>query len=686
MGIPLGCFLSLTLVSSAVAQASLGYLDVGIADVGHACCMAVDSSGNIFVAGSSTSWDPTKPGSAISGIVVAKFDPGLKPVFRFVFGGRCCEVLAIAVDGQGNVFVAGQTGPFGFGEFPLVHPLVNTPAEPNTGFVSKINAAGNQLVFSTTLGGAIPNSATVVNAMAVDAKGDVYLTGTTSAGDFPVMPGAYQRSGPAVTANGTPDYAFITKLTNSGDRILYSTFLGDGAGPCPTGGSCTGVGHTAGKAIAVAPDGAITITGFTTAPKYPVTRGALQTDCRCNGSKGSSGFVTRLTPDGAALQWSTFLGGGGNPSLNGIFGDQLWRLALTPDGETVVAGFTVSPDFPVTPGAFQSGLVGVENAVIARINSSGTRLVFSTYFGSSASVDVLQLDAEGHPWVTGFDPALDFAVLPGSLRLGTDFLSELSSDGTKLLQSQRLPRNTTNTGLALDPSGGQTLFGLAGSILRLPPGGTPSVIVTGLTNAAGFGSAKVAPGEIVSFYGAGLGPAGGVGAQFDSAGKISTQLAGTQVLFDGIPAPLLYVGAGQINAIVPFGVGSTPSTFVEVRTAGGIQANVSAEFVPADPRIFSDGVGNALALNQNGTLNSSSNPANQGSIITFWASGSGLLPSLTDGSIVQPPLPVPLLPVSVIFDSTETGEVAYAGAAPGLVAGILQVNVRIPIVKNGVST
>jgi hypothetical protein len=203
---------------------------------------------------------------------------------------------------------------------------------------------------------------------------------------------------------------------------LYSTFLGDSAGPFPTGGSYAEIGHTGARAIGVGADGSITIAGVTSAPKYPVTPGALQTECRC--SRGT-GFVSRLTPDLSALQWSTFLGGSGNPASNGNIGDQLLRLALAPNGDVLVAGLAISPDFPVTPGAFQNGLVGVdrsnnpngENAVIARINSSGTGLVFSTYFGGSESTHIfgLQLDAEGHSWVSGSDPALDFAVLPGSL-------------------------------------------------------------------------------------------------------------------------------------------------------------------------------------------------------------------------------------------------------------------------------
>jgi hypothetical protein len=200
MRIPFGLFLAVSLLSPAMAQTSLGYLDLGS---GVTCCIAIDFSGNTYVAGGPGPAEPTVPGSPAQGIVIAKFDHDLRTVFRFAFGGSgYYAVRAIAVDGQGNIFVAGQTtSP----DFPLVHPLTAALTKNGTGFVSKINAAGDQLVFSTLLGGSMTDASTDVSAMATDGNGDIYLTGYTSAADFPITPKAYQRAGPVTTASGTSE-------------------------------------------------------------------------------------------------------------------------------------------------------------------------------------------------------------------------------------------------------------------------------------------------------------------------------------------------------------------------------------------------------------------------------------------------------------------------------------------------
>ena len=330
----------------------------------------------------------------------------------------------------------------------------------------------------------------------------------------------------------------------------------------------------------------------------------------------------------------------------------------------------------------------------AKLNSAGTKLVFSSRFGSSAEDQPtgIQLDSQDRLWITGYAYAPDVLALPGSLRLGNQFVVEMAPDASRLLLTQFLPNNTAD-GLLLDPAGYEVLFGENGSLLRFPIGGPSGPAILGEGNAiptAMLGyvvSGIVAPGGIVSLYGAGLGPAAGVGAQLDSSGKFPTELAGTQVLFGGVPAPLLYAAANQVNAVVPFGVSSGPMTTVQIRSAAGTSETVALRVVAADPAIVAisepdDGWYKSLVVNQDGSANSLSNPAQPGSIITFWVNGAGLFrTSLEDGSIVVPPLPMPALPINVILDQYPTPlavEVLYAGAAPGMLAGILQMNIRIP--------
>jgi uncharacterized protein (TIGR03437 family) len=246
--------------------------------------------------------------------------------------------------------------------------------------------------------------------------------------------------------------------------------------------------------------------------------------------------------------------------------------------------------------------------------------------------------------------------------------------------------------LLLDAAGDEILSGAAGSLLRLGAGAVSGVSVLGVGNGVpqqvlGYTvSGVVAPGEIVSLYGVGLGPAAGVGAQLDSTGRITTELAQTRVLFDGVPAPLLYAGANQINAIVPFGVGDRAATTMEVRTPAGRSSSTVLRVVAADPAL--PGVFDAyfgayisVVLNQDGGINSLANRANPGDIVTFWVSGAGRFQQpLADGAIIGPERPAPVLPVKVMLLQAQSlpVEVLYAGAAPGMVAGMMQVNFRIP--------
>jgi uncharacterized protein (TIGR03437 family) len=215
-------------------------------------------------------------------------------------------------------------------------------------------------------------------------------------------------------------------------------------------------------------------------------------------------------------------------------------------------------------------------------------------------------------------------------------------------------------------------------VLQVRGSQVEGVAVFGIASAAGNRvKACVAPGEFVSLYGSRLGPSPGFGAILDSQGRIATRLAGVQVLFNGIPSPLLYASQGQVNALVPYGIAGNSSVTVQVTTTAGNSAAVSLCPRPAQPEVFNS-KGAALALNQDSTVNSPQNPAAPGSIVTIFASGAGgLNRSLPDGSIPGEPVGGPVLPVAVTLNNRSL-EVAYAGNAPGLVVNLLQINLRLP--------
>ncbi len=206
-------------------------------------------------------------------------------------------------------------------------------------------------------------------------------------------------------------------------------------------------------------------------------------------------------------------------------------------------------------------------------------------------------------------------------------------------------------------------------------------LVTSAVNAASLKTGVVAPGELVTIFGSSLGPALATGLQLSPSGLVSTTLAQNQVLFDGIPSPLLYTSAGQIRAVVPYAVAGETNTQLVVTNYGQSSAALAIAVKDSAPALFTvdnTGQGQGAILNQDGSANGALNPAVRGSVVLLYATGAGQTdPPGIDGLRAVETLPVPVLPVSVTIDG-RAAQVLYAGAAPGLVAGVMQVNARVP--------
>jgi uncharacterized protein (TIGR03437 family) len=221
--------------------------------------------------------------------------------------------------------------------------------------------------------------------------------------------------------------------------------------------------------------------------------------------------------------------------------------------------------------------------------------------------------------------------------------------------------------------------------VALRGGDAPALSVGAIVNAADHSGGRVAPGEIVILSASNVGPAVLTGAQIDSAGKTMTLLGETRVWFDGIAAPMVYSVTGEIGAVVPYAVANRKSTQVVVEYQGVRSPAVEVPVVSSAPALFtldSSGKGQAGMLNEKGCCNSARNPAARSSIAALYATGAGQTnPPGIDGSV--PPTgrmsdyPVPALPVRVTVGGIPA-EILYAGAAPHAVAGLLQVNFRIP--------
>jgi uncharacterized protein (TIGR03437 family) len=229
-----------------------------------------------------------------------------------------------------------------------------------------------------------------------------------------------------------------------------------------------------------------------------------------------------------------------------------------------------------------------------------------------------------------------------------------------------------------DPSGNATPVAGSDGTVAVNAGTVALLQSSGVLSAGSFLPDAIAPGELVTLFGSGIGPAV---AQQPSWSVTSTVLGGTSVLFDGTAAPLLYAGSNQINAIVPYGVSGRTATQLTITALGKTIAAVAQAVAATAPAIFTlnfTGSGAGAILNQDLSVNSPSNPAAKGTIISIFASGAGQTnPPGVDGQVTGTILPAPVLPVTVQIGGLNA-KVSYAGAAPGLVAGVTQVNALIP--------
>jgi uncharacterized protein (TIGR03437 family) len=221
-----------------------------------------------------------------------------------------------------------------------------------------------------------------------------------------------------------------------------------------------------------------------------------------------------------------------------------------------------------------------------------------------------------------------------------------------------------------------------------PPDGQPdrpALSAGDVVNAADYSGGRVAPGEIVVLFPSHVGPAVLAGAQIDGEGRVTTLLGETRVLFDGIAAPIVYSVSGEVSAIAPYTIANRKTTQVVVEYQGVGSPPVELSVVSSAPALFtsdSSGKGQAGMLNETGCCNSARNPAIPGSIASLYATGAGQTsPPGIDGSVAAydriAEFPVPALPVQVMVGGQQA-EIIYAGAAPHAVAGLLQVNFRVP--------
>jgi beta-propeller repeat-containing protein/centrosomal CEP192-like protein len=364
--------------------------------------IAVDPTGVYLTGGTNSSdypvtsgaWRPTT-GVGLTDVFVTKLDPtGSALLYSTHIGvsGEGIRGFSIAVDGGGNAYVAGGAGP----GFPTTAGAFQTSSFAfSSGFVMKLNPSGSAAVYSTFLSGGNFSDVDYAESVAVDQSGNAYATGYAGSSTFPITAGAFQNSNA-----GAPD-AFVTVLNSSGSALLYSTYLG-------------GTGSDQGSRIAVDPSGMAYVTGATASINFPTTSGAFQT---VYGGGNTDAFIAKFdtTKSGSAsLVYSTYLGGSGDDNGQPLPPE---NLAVDDLGNAYVTGGTSSTDFP-TVHPVQATLVGGYDAYIAKLNASGSALVYSTYLGGSGD-DIgrgIAVDSGGNVYVTGQTTSSDFSVTSNSFQ------------------------------------------------------------------------------------------------------------------------------------------------------------------------------------------------------------------------------------------------------------------------------
>ncbi|HZI48545.1 MAG TPA: SBBP repeat-containing protein [Pyrinomonadaceae bacterium] len=415
----------------------------------HGYAIASDALGNAYVTGQTAAIDfPITPGAFQTNYgggdaFIAKLNPsGSALVYSTYLHGASGN--GIAVDSAGNAYITGDAGPL---SFPTTASAFQTAPVGYDTFVTKLNATGSALVYSARFGGNLDDFG---RGIAIDGLGNVYITGWTVCRStictFPTI-NAFQPN----FAGGNND-AFVTKIDSSGSFLVYSTYLG--------GGKIINGTEDWGEAIAVDSFGSAYVTGYTYSPDFPVTAGAFDTS-----RAGLDAFVTKFTPDGTSLVYSTFLGGAGREQGQGIAVDVNGNAYVTGITESFDSPFTSAYEgFPVTSGAFQTK--GSYDAFVTKLNSNGSALVYSTYLGGTAGVDrgwAIALDAANNAYITGDTTSTNFPIsnpIQASYGGGLSdaFVTKLNPTGSALVYSTFLGGNLSDEGRGIASNGSGDVF------------------------------------------------------------------------------------------------------------------------------------------------------------------------------------------------------------------------------------
>lgn len=653
--------------------------------------IAADGAGNAYITGytNATNFPIVNAEqttlAGYSNVFVSKISAdGSTLLYSTFLGGTGPDIgVGIAVDSAGDAFVTGWTQSK---DFPVVNAYQSQYASKilsYNAFVTKLNPAGNALVFSTYLGGDATDQA---NGIAVDASGNAYITGGTDSSDFPTTANAIQGGANA----GGRGFVFVTKMTGTG-ALFYSTFLNsgdlDGIASVPQG-------------IATDGNGNAYVTGFTNRTDFILVN-ALQSTY-----KGSQGiFVAKINPTGSAFVYSTYLDGSGMDQPNAIAADS--------SGNAYITGSTTSTDFPAV-NAVQAKSGGGLDAFVTKINPTGSAIIYSTYLGGSSG-DLgfgIGVDATGKAWVAGTTNSTNFPsanALPVKFEYFSPdlFVTQLSADGSSLLFSSfagdvlAYQGGSGRAGMAVDQAGNVYVTSatedktpMANAIMLSPSassnllvlkiaGGPAMPNIASVVNGASF-QPPIVPGSWATIQGSNLSSITDNWDKLIVNGQLPTTVDGVNVTVGGQSAYPYYISPGQINFIVPdMGSGSQQ---VIVKNSAGSSAAFTVTTSTFGPAFFPWPNNQVVATRQdfslaakNGTFSgATTTAAKPGDTIILWGTGFGpTTPVNPQGKETPTDTTYSTATLPSVSINNVNATVYGAALAPGF-AGLYQVAIQVP--------
>ena len=556
---------------------------------------------------------------------------------------------AIAVDEAGNAYIAGGTNWAGF---PTTKGAWGGAYNGSGGeaFVVKLDSSGNT-VYSALFGPAGVSEFAEAYGIAVNAAGEAFVTGQTAGADFPLTPSPIQ----APEANG----AFLVRLSAAGDKPIYSI-----KGP-------------GGTAIAIDEQDNVYVAGLGYAPQVPVTPNAFQTQTSA-GVCGSGAFntyipclhqyVCKVDAFGDKLYFCTF--------VSGNSGETRTSIALTSGHDIYLAGTTLATQYPITAAPYQSQnlvqfpptplnpplvpnefQVSQPTGFFTELSSDGTHLLYSMYLGGSQPDDLtgIAVDAAGNAYISALVQSPDFPGLPQTpgclpaLMRPAAVLTRLDGTGA---HSVIVEGAISAPLMGFDAKNGVWLEAGQSQLTHISISGvTAQDSVTCLVDAMDYTQAStIAPGQLLAIFGTDVGPS--QAAVFDASGLPPLSLGGVSVTIGGVPAPLLYVSRNQINLETPAIAAGESSAMLSLSSPGGATAQRTLQVAPVSPSLATNNITNyatcngdsvlgpngqslgvyAMVFNQDGGLNSCSNPAQVGARVSVLLNGAGLqAPTVTAG-------------------------------------------------------